>query len=160
MFYSLLTIFQCDVVAFILSRRALLLQHQVSVTPMQIASLTLTNTMSLLGSSRLWRQNVNTTSHVRLASDQFTILRLLQNHRQISSPQYLNLIVIKNIATYWFLLFFIWAKLTANHQPFTNLPVCKEAELITTVYNPITGSHSGSFFYLPWKVKLTFFSSL
>lgn len=72
MFYTLLTILHCDAVAFILLRRALLLQLKVSVTPMQITSLTLTKTMSLLSCSGLRRRNVNKSSDVRLASDQFT----------------------------------------------------------------------------------------
>lgn len=110
MFYSPLTILHCDAVAFVLLRRALLLQLKVSVTPMQITSLTLTKTTSLLSCSGLRRRNVNTSSDVRLASDQFTSGRSKTekntqslNHRQTEKfSSVLKCILDK--ANYWLVL--------------------------------------------------------
>lgn len=69
-----------------------------------------------------------------------------------------------NIKTNYLLIFVLLHlgntdfKAAAVHKSPRVLASCR-AGLITIVYNPIPDRHCGSFFYLPWKVKLTFFSS-
>ena len=111
------------------------------------------------------------TLQIRL--DQFTsgrsktkkLPRPKSHNRQLRSPLYLNPFSIKQIIyRFFFLVLFLYLSKTdskaATFHKSPRVPASCRAELITIVYNPIPGSHSGSFFYLPWKVKLTFFSSL
>lgn len=142
MFYSLLTVLHCDAVAFILLRRALLLQLKVSVTPMQITSLTLTKTMSVLSCSGLRRRNVNTSSDVRLALDQFTSGRSKTekkntqslNHRQ--TEQFSSVLkCILDKANYWLILVVPYLSKTDFKVAISQISLCAR-KLQSRVNNP------------------------
>lgn len=124
---------------------------------MQITSLTLTETVSDQVCSGLRRQHRNLTSDVGLESDQFTC-RNKKPHRlkldRVCVPFTCISETTNCLLIFWCVAVFRLSKADFQSTTFhksPSVPASGRAELMTTVYNPISDSHSVHFSIYPGR---------